>query len=74
MKKLLGGLLAIFTAIISIFYLFSNKSKPGELPKNEEKEDLKNEIKDIEKKEQDLKENGVKPMSPEETLKYWEKN
>lgn len=60
----LDSLTALFLPVI-----FGGKYVIDDLNKKEDK--VKSEIKDIEKKQDDLKKDGVKDLTPDEEVDYW---
>lgn len=74
MKTFWSYLVGILSAIAAIMYLFDKKSTPGELPKNPMKDELKDDIKKIDEKQEDIKKNGVEKKSAKEEIDYWKKN
>lgn len=75
MKKIWGYLAAFVAGVIAVLAMIYKKdNKPIDPDFKPLKKPLEDDIRDINEKINDIKENGVKPMNVEETLDYWDKN
>jgi predicted peroxiredoxin len=74
-KKYWGYFATFLMGVLALFFATrTNNSGTGQNPITALKEEKKEEIKQIDEKLEDLKENGVKDMSDQEVVDYWKKN
>lgn len=75
MNKIWGFVLAFVAGVIAVFAWKSRtNSYPDQSPFDDSIDSIQDDLADIAKKEEDLKENGVEDLTPEEEINYWKHN